>query len=195
MEQQIIHSLNELRGKITSQSRLFQLLYKKGSPASEDAYKAIMQASSEIKEKFVYISDVNQVRDIHPAYGIKTVPSLLEFERGKLKNVIRGNQSSEFYKAIFEDIVFMGKAGKEGRPIKRVIVYTTPTCSWCNTMKSYLRKNHIRFTEIDVSRDQEKAREMVRRSGQQGVPQAEINGEIVVGFDQAKINRLLEIDS
>ncbi|MEZ4999996.1 MAG: glutaredoxin domain-containing protein [Bacteroidales bacterium] len=81
----------------------------------------------------------------------------------------------------------------ESSPQKRVTVYSTPTCSWCNTLKTYLKDNHIIFRDIDVSTDQKAAAEMVRRSGQQGVPQTDINGTMIVGFDRARIDRMLEI--
>jgi glutaredoxin len=56
-----------------------------------------------------------------------------------------------------------------------------------------LRQNRISFTDIDISHDEKAAQNLVRRSGQQGVPQTEINGQIVVGFDQPKLKKLLEI--
>lgn len=73
----------------------------------------------------------------------------------------------------------------------RVIVYSTPTCPWCNAAKRYLRERQIRFYDVDVSRDPAAAREMVRKSGQQGVPVLDIDGRIVVGFDRARIDALL----
>lgn len=76
---------------------------------------------------------------------------------------------------------------------KRVIVFSTPTCSWCRKLKSYLKKNRISFKNIDVSRDAKAARDMMRKSGQQGVPQLWINNRPIVGFDKQKINRELEI--
>jgi glutaredoxin len=57
--------------------------------------------------------------------------------------------------------------------------------------KRYLRERGIKFRDVDVSRDAAAARDMVRRSGQQGVPVIDINGKIVVGFDRPKIDRLL----
>ena len=74
---------------------------------------------------------------------------------------------------------------------KKVIVFTTPTCSHCNSAKRYLREKGIKFKEIDVSRNQKAAQDMVRKTGQQGVPQLWINNRPVVGFDRSKINRLL----
>ncbi|WP_366519197.1 glutaredoxin family protein [uncultured Thermanaerothrix sp.] len=73
----------------------------------------------------------------------------------------------------------------------RVIVFSTPNCPFCNMAKRYLRERGIKFRDVDVSRDAAAARDMVRRSGQQGVPVIDINGNIVVGFDRPKIDRLL----
>lgn len=76
---------------------------------------------------------------------------------------------------------------------KRVIIFSTPTCTHCNHAKRYLRERGVRFRDVDVSRDPAAARDMIRRSGQQGVPVLDIGGRIVVGFDKAKIDRLLEL--
>lgn len=73
----------------------------------------------------------------------------------------------------------------------RVIVFSTPNCPYCNMAKRYLRERGIRFRDVDVSRDPAAARDMVRRSGQQGVPVIDINGKIIVGFDRARIDQLL----
>ncbi len=73
----------------------------------------------------------------------------------------------------------------------RVLVFTTPTCPWCNRAKAYLRSRGVPFREVDVSRDPAAARDLVRRTGQMGVPVIEIDGRPIVGFDQAQIDRLL----
>ncbi|HPR17855.1 MAG TPA: glutaredoxin domain-containing protein [Candidatus Cloacimonadota bacterium] len=77
--------------------------------------------------------------------------------------------------------------------MKKVIVFSTPTCSWCRKLKSYLKDKNVRFTDIDVSRDFKAAQDMMRKTGQQGVPQMWIDNVPVVGFDQSKIDRLLDI--
>lgn len=77
------------------------------------------------------------------------------------------------------------------KPQPRVIIFTTPTCSFCNATKRYFREKGIQFKDIDVSRDPAAARDMVKRSGQMGVPVIDIGGKIVVGFDRAKIDRYL----
>jgi glutaredoxin 3 len=79
-------------------------------------------------------------------------------------------------------------------PQPRVIVFSTPTCSFCNMAKKYFREKGIRFRDVDVSRDAVAARDMVRRSGQSGVPVIDIGGRIIVGFDRPKINKLLGIN-
>jgi glutaredoxin-like YruB-family protein len=78
--------------------------------------------------------------------------------------------------------------------LKKVIVFSTPTCSWCRRLKSYLKENKIRFTDVDVSRDAKAAQDMIRKTRKQGVPQMWINNVPVVGFDKQKIDRLLEIN-
>ncbi|MGQ9644125.1 MAG: glutaredoxin family protein [Ignavibacterium sp.] len=75
----------------------------------------------------------------------------------------------------------------------KVVIFTTPTCSFCNAAKRYFRENNIRFTEVDVSRDQKAAQDMVRRTGQMGVPVILINNRPIVGFDKPKINAMLNI--
>ena len=73
----------------------------------------------------------------------------------------------------------------------RVLVFTTPTCPWCTRAKAYLRERHVPFREVDVARDAAAARDLVRRTGQTGVPVVEIDGKPVVGFDKSQIDRLL----
>lgn len=80
-----------------------------------------------------------------------------------------------------------------GRSQPRVILFTTPTCSFCIMTKKYFREKGIKFKEVDVSRDAAAARDMVRRSGQMGVPVVDIGGKIVIGFDRLKINKYLQI--
>jgi glutaredoxin-like YruB-family protein len=75
---------------------------------------------------------------------------------------------------------------------KNVVVFSTPTCGWCRKLKDYLKENNVRFKEIDVSKDTIAARDMMKKSGQQGVPQMWINNVPVVGFDKEKIKKLLQ---
>lgn len=72
-----------------------------------------------------------------------------------------------------------------------VKVYSTPTCPWCVTAKKYLSEKNVPYEDIDVSQDRNAAMEMVQKSGQRGVPVLDINGSIVVGFNQAEIDKLI----
>jgi glutaredoxin-like YruB-family protein len=73
----------------------------------------------------------------------------------------------------------------------RVIVFSSPTCVWCNRAKTYLRGRGVPFRDVDVSGDPAAARDLVRRTGQMGVPVIEIDGRPIVGFDQARIDSAL----
>ena len=73
-----------------------------------------------------------------------------------------------------------------------ITIYSTPTCSYCKVAKEFFRTNHIAFTEYNVANDQRKAEEMLRKSGQMGVPVIDINGKIVVGFNKPEIEKILK---
>lgn len=75
-----------------------------------------------------------------------------------------------------------------------ITIYTTPSCSWCQATKEYLHSREIDFEEVDVSADTQRAIEMVEKSGQQGVPVLDIDGEIIVGFDRSRIDALLQLN-
>ncbi len=74
---------------------------------------------------------------------------------------------------------------------KRVLVYSTPTCPYCVRAKQFLKDNNIIFEEVDVAADQKAAEEIIKKSGQMGVPVLDIEGEIIVGFDKDKIKQSL----
>ena len=82
--------------------------------------------------------------------------------------------------------------GKKKQP--RVVVFSTTSCPHCRTAKKYLKKKGVRFTNVDVSRDPSAARDMARISGQQGVPVITVGGRPIVGFDRAKLDRLLGLN-
>lgn len=75
----------------------------------------------------------------------------------------------------------------------KVRLFTSPACPYCYTLKEFLKENKIAFEEIDVSKDEKAAQEMIERTGQMGVPVIEIDGEIVVGFDKEKISKILKL--
>ncbi|NPA43464.1 MAG: hypothetical protein GXO27_05515 [Chlorobi bacterium] len=173
----------------TARGRTAVLFFKPAHQASECARKNLAQTEGEGEVLGV---DVSAVRDIHPLVGVTSVPTLVILEDGKVKNIVKGCQSPAYYKKIISGEGASVRRA-DGKPQKRVTVYTTPTCPYCNKLKQYLNKHGIRYTDINVAADQRAAQEMVRKSGQRGVPQTDINGQIVIGFDVPKISRLLDI--
>ena len=75
-----------------------------------------------------------------------------------------------------------------------VKVYSTSTCPWCTTAKEFLKKNKVKFEDINVGEDQAAAQEMMEKSGQMGVPVIDIDGQIIIGFDEAKLKKALELE-
>jgi alkyl hydroperoxide reductase subunit F len=80
---------------------------------------------------------------------------------------------------------------------KTVNIYSTKTCGFCKAAKEYLDSNNISYTDIDVGENQDKAREMIEKSGQMGVPVIVVgegsDEEVIVGFDQGRLAKALEI--
>ena len=73
---------------------------------------------------------------------------------------------------------------------KKVIVYTAESCTWCHKVMDFLKQNNIEFEEKNVA-DQAKAKEAIEKSGQAGIPVIDVDGEIVVGFNEKKLKELL----
>lgn len=73
-----------------------------------------------------------------------------------------------------------------------VIVYSTPTCPYCVYAKEYFKHKGVEFKDVDVSRDRAAGQEMVRKSGQMGVPVIDIDGKILVGFQPNEFDKLLK---
>ena len=74
---------------------------------------------------------------------------------------------------------------------KKVVIYSTPTCPYCKRTKDYLTQKGIPYTDYDLAADKDKAKEMIQKSKQMGVPVIIVDDEIVVGFNQAKLDSLL----
>jgi len=75
-----------------------------------------------------------------------------------------------------------------------VKLYSTPTCVYCKTLKGYFKRNGIEFEDIDISKDEKELQKMIKLSGQMSVPVVDIDGEIILGFDKQKIDKLLKIN-
>jgi glutaredoxin 3 len=77
--------------------------------------------------------------------------------------------------------------------MKKITIYSTPTCVYCNMAKSFFKANGMEYTEFNVATDLAKRKEMIDKTGQMGVPVIDIDGQVVVGFDEAKIKEMVGV--
>jgi len=75
----------------------------------------------------------------------------------------------------------------------KVKVYSTSTCYFCIKLREFLKKNKISFEEVDVNSDKKAAMEMIQKSRQTGVPVSDVDGEIITGFDEVRLKKLLKL--
>ncbi len=75
--------------------------------------------------------------------------------------------------------------------MKKVVIYSTPTCHFCHIAKDFFTKNNIAFEDFNVAIDEFKRNEMIEKSGQMGVPVIDIEGDVIIGFDEARIKQHL----
>jgi glutaredoxin-like YruB-family protein len=170
---------------------LIVLFYGAFSSASKRALAELEQFSKEDSKAPVYGIDVEKVRGVHKQFGVERVPTVVALRRGRVTQRLEGVESAGFYARVLAGArPSQHKAGKGTAP-RRVIVYSGPGCPACGSAKAYLRRQGISFREVDIARDQHAAQSLVRRSGQMAVPQIDIDGHLIVGFDREKIDRII----
>ncbi len=143
--------------------------------------------------------NVDEQPETAARFHITSIPTIGVFQNGKLVNTLVGVRPEQGYVSAL-DALLAPATGKpaDARASGRkhsVVVFSTPTCPWCARLKAYLKQHNIAFRDVDVSRDAAAARDMVGRSGQMGVPQAWIDGQVVVGFDRARVDALLGLSA
>ncbi len=77
--------------------------------------------------------------------------------------------------------------------MRKITIYTTPSCVYCKMTKAFFKENNIVYGEKDVTSDHKVQEEMIEKSGQLGVPVIDIDGQIVIGFDKEKLSNLLGV--
>ena len=82
---------------------------------------------------------------------------------------------------------------EESKQQYRIRVFSTPSCPYCVTLKSFLKEKGFQFEDIDVAEDAKAREEMIEKSEQMGVPVVDINGQMIIGFDKEKISQILGI--
>lgn len=165
------------------------------SETSERGLAEVEAFAEEYQDVPVYLVDVQQVRGLHKDFGVKRVPTVMTLENGKVTRTVEGVQSARFYG------VHLGGAAPNARPsaarrrVRHVTVYSGPGCPACGHLKQYLRTHGVSFREVDIASRPDEAERLRRRSGYMAVPQTDINGRLVVGFDRARLDPLLGIES
>ncbi|MFW6413803.1 MAG: glutaredoxin domain-containing protein [Verrucomicrobiota bacterium] len=150
------------------------------------ALNELQAFSEDYREIPLFVVDVQKLKGLHKEYGVTSVPTVLVLKKGTEFNRYEGVESAAFYAVKLGGSAPASMARPAKKKKLRVTVYTSPGCAPCNLVKNYLREHNIQFTVIDISQDANAAREIVRRSGQQAVPQTDINGQIVVGFNKSE---------
>ncbi len=143
--------------------------------------------------------NVDEQPETAARFHITSIPTIGIFQNGKLVNTLIGVRPEQGYISALDALLTPTgnkPAGEQASGRKHsVVVFSTPTCPWCTRLKAYLKQNKVAFRDVDVSRDTVAARDMVNRSGQMGVPQAWIDGQVVVGFDRARVDALLGLSA
>lgn len=183
--------LNEVREK--HQDYFILLFWGDFSEAAGRTLSELKEFAGDYPDIPVYGVDVGKVKGAHKEYGVHTVPTVLAIKDGETARFIEGAESAAFYGVQLGGAAPAKLAKPSKKKTNRVTVYSGPGCPACGTVKAYLRKNGVAFREIDISRDQQAAEKIIKRSGQRAIPQIDINGRLVVGFDQKKLDQLLGI--
>ncbi|HMA62606.1 MAG TPA: glutaredoxin domain-containing protein [bacterium] len=188
---QKIESLKDLKENKKNHDFMLVVFYTPGSQKSLDT-KDTLQKLEEEKEAAICSVDVSNVRDIHTEYNITSVPTVLVFRQGSPAELIKGKQTLTFYEKLFRKIE-IEDSEDESSASHDVTVYTTPTCQYCSAVKQYLDQKNVMYQEVDVSQDQSAAQELMNQTGQRGVPQIDIDGNFVVGYNTKEIDNLLNL--
>jgi glutaredoxin-like YruB-family protein len=117
-------------------------------------------------------------------------------EGGRVTRRVVGPSTAEGYsKHLLEAPRAPVESAKDAKARHRVTVFTTPSCSWCTRVKKYLDGHGVSYSETDVAKNERARDQMIARSGQMGVPQLDIDGRMVVGFDKPRIDQLLGLSA
>jgi glutaredoxin-like YruB-family protein len=172
---------------------LILLFYADFSSNAKRALKELENFSIENKKIPVFVINVEKIQEIHKLFGVVNVPTVLVSQNGKTVRRIEGVESAQFYARILSNASPSQYKSREKKEYHQVVVYTSSGCPACSVAKTHFRRLGINFSEIDISRDEHAAEGLVRRTGNRSVPQIFIDGQLVVGFDRTKIDKLLSI--
>lgn len=75
----------------------------------------------------------------------------------------------------------------------KIKIYTTPFCVYCKKAKEFFEGFGFKYEEIDASKDNLVVNEIIQKTGQMAVPVIEINNQVIVGFNESQIKKLLNL--
>lgn len=187
-----IRSEQELEPLLESNQDLLLAFLVDQNQGSAAARGALEQALASNPDAKAYSVDARAVRNVSGRFGVTAVPTVVRVRGRETLERLVGPQSPGTYAALMKP-KSRSTNQNQSKPHAQTSVklYVTNSCPWCRKLESYLDRRGVRYTKVNVSTDVAAAHAMVRKSGQRGVPQAEIDGTMVVGFDKARIDRLL----
>lgn len=189
-----IHHEQELDQVLAQDNELLLAFLIDDSQASTTAREALEKALALRPEGHAYAVNARTVRNAASRFGVTAVPTVLRMRQGQTVDKLVGPQSQATYAALLApSLSANNKPTEDATKRVPVKVYVTNTCPWCRRLESYLDQHQVRYTKVNVQNDPAAAHEMQRKSGQLGVPQADIGGQMVVGFDKARIDKLLNL--
>lgn len=189
--------------ELTGEKHLNETLQKKEGSAIIGFFGDFSEVSRKTESEFRRFAekidalkvDVGRVKSLHRQFGVTSVPTVVQVKDGRVINRVSGHQTADYYTRAFLKNSPVASSAEGGRPaMPPVTVWTSSSCPWCTRVKTYLRKQHVPFTEINISTDPSAAESLRARTGQTGVPQLSIGGRFVVGFDKQKIDGYLGLE-
>jgi glutaredoxin 3 len=77
------------------------------------------------------------------------------------------------------------------RPDPEVVVYTTAWCGWCRKTLQYLDERNVRYVNKDIEANDWNRQELIEKTGRTSIPVVEIDGELIRGYSEARMDELL----
>jgi glutaredoxin-like YruB-family protein len=163
------------------------------SQSSKAARQSLVDALSTHPDSRVFTVDVKSARNVAARYQVTAAPTVVRVNGCQILDRLVGPQPSAAYAALMKPPVSLKAATNVASKQPTVKVYVTNSCPWCRKLETYLDRNRIKYTKVNVETDPTAAFEMSNKSGQLGVPQSDIGGTMVIGFDLARISKLLQL--
>lgn len=183
--------LDQVLGRDQDLLLAFVVDRSQGSTAARQALESVLASHPDAR---IYAVDARSVRNAAARFHVTAVPTVVRVRDGKTLDRIVGPQPPATYAALLDPAPRVrSDSSRMASRQPSVKIYVTNSCPWCRRLEAYLDQRGVRYSKVNVDNDRAAAQTMVQKSGQMGVPQAEIGGQMVVGFDKVRIDRLLNL--